>query len=174
MAAEKSEARAIRLKSLGLFDEYQVLFDGLRQKGHNGWEAYRMAGEEYSEVRVGKKVEPQEKTQIFKPDAEKSMPAVAEVADLVTDGDCLWVYHNYGNGGAKADDAPSPGAWGLLKAAWSDQRAYLSVVDRVLPKGAVKEEDDSESQDLTGIKDLLKKHFGDFADEVLELAKGAT
>lgn len=96
--------------------------------------------------------------------------AVASAAPLPEQlSDVQWVYDHFADDpDSLEDEAPSRGALGLLQAAKADKRTYLAILERVHPKDAGLEAQDSASQ-LLDLDARIQKDWGVVAD-TLQLA----
>jgi len=99
-----------------------------------------------------------------------------------TEADCRWAFQhafdmNIQEGADwEAVGAPSSGALSLIFASRKHPSTMKMVFEKITPASFVAEEDDAQSVDLTGIRELLTREFGAYwrvLDQPLPKSRGA-
>lgn len=105
---ESTEEAAIRLRAEGRFDAKKVRQAEYRSEGRTANDACYMALNDFPPL-VGPVdvVDPDESEDLSVPVLNLGSPDIRR--------DAYWAYNNIGRKGVKAGDAPSQGAWNMLK-----------------------------------------------------------
>jgi len=148
---ESSEVRSKRLKKSGLWDEFKDERTRLKDSGLTDRKCMKVMEGKYG---------PDVTTAINRGVEEKAK----ESSGGPTQDDLNWVYQNYANEKVGPKNAPSSGAWGMLKVSRESTKVYESVIAALTPKTFVSEHDgsDDEAIELTG---LAENGLGEFKQQ---------